>query len=177
LQHDRAHATTGGAEIAIRKQKAEEKKEKIPLGGSASSEDRSRAGACRVGVYGVRARDGIGSDWIQNFPASWTAWFLFIVVAMPAAGALRERECSCARAWTRRTVPSLVGLCSQHCAALTGGTRAYGPGLFGPLVSVAEPGSITQDQCRFRFQHEPGPIGLHVDALQRDAPWVNGPGS
>jgi hypothetical protein len=51
------------------------------------------------------------------------------------------------------------------------------PGSFGPLVPVAEPGSITRDQYRSRFQHEPESIGLHVDALQRDAPWVNGPGS
>jgi hypothetical protein len=47
----------------------------------------------------------------------------------------------------------------------TGGKRVYVPGSFGPLVPVAEPGSITWDQCRSRFQHEPGPIGLHVDAL------------
>jgi hypothetical protein len=55
--------------------------------------------------------------------------------------------------------------------------RVYGPGSFGSLVPVAEPGSITRDQCRSRFQHEPGPIGLHVDALQGRSPWVNGPGS
>jgi hypothetical protein len=61
--------------------------------------------------------------------------------------------------------------------AITGGKRAYGLGLFRPLVPVAEPESITRDQYRSRFQHEPGPIGLYVDALQRDAPWVNGPGS
>jgi hypothetical protein len=54
--------------------------------------------------------------------------------------------------------------------AYIGGKRAYGPGSFGSLVPVAEPGSITRDQCRSRFQHEPGLIGLHVDALQRDAP-------
>jgi hypothetical protein len=61
--------------------------------------------------------------------------------------------------------------------ARTGGKRAYGPGLFGPLVSVAEPGSITRDQCRSRFQHEPGSIGLHVDALRREGAWVIGPSS
>jgi hypothetical protein len=55
---------------------------------------------------------------------------------------------------------------------ITGGKRVYGPGSFGPLVPVAEPGSITRDQCRSRFQHEPGPIGLHVDALQGRSPWV-----
>jgi hypothetical protein len=59
----------------------------------------------------------------------------------------------------------------------TGGKRAYGPGSFGPLVPVAEPGSITRDQCRSRFQHEPGPIGLHVDVLRREGAWVIGPGS
>jgi hypothetical protein len=59
----------------------------------------------------------------------------------------------------------------------TGGKRAYGPGLFGPLVPVAEPGSITRDQCRSRFQHEPGPRGLHVGALRREGAWVIGPGS
>jgi hypothetical protein len=42
--------------------------------------------------------------------------------------------------------------------SITGGKRAYGPGSFGPLVPVAEPGSITRDQCRSRFQHEPGPM-------------------
>jgi hypothetical protein len=46
----------------------------------------------------------------------------------------------------------------------------YGPGSFGSLVPVAEPGSVTRDQCRSRFQHEPGPIGLHVDALQGRSP-------
>jgi hypothetical protein len=51
---------------------------------------------------------------------------------------------------------------------LTGGKRAYGPGSFGPSVPVAEPGSITRDQCRSRFQYEPGPIGLHVDARRRE---------
>jgi hypothetical protein len=61
------NAATGGAEITIRKRKAEEEKEEDPFGRSASSEigisrARSRAGACRVGVYGVRARDGIGLD-------------------------------------------------------------------------------------------------------------------
>jgi hypothetical protein len=50
----------------------------------------------------------------------------------------------------------------------TGGKRAYGPGSFGPSVPVAEPGSITRDQCRSRFEHEPGPIGLHVDARRRE---------
>jgi hypothetical protein len=59
----------------------------------------------------------------------------------------------------------------------TGGKRPYGPGSFGPLVPVAEPGSITRDQCRSRFQHEPGPIGLHVDVLQRERAWVIGPSS
>jgi hypothetical protein len=58
-----------------------------------------------------------------------------------------------------------------------GGKRAYGPGSFGPLVPVAEPGSITRDQCRSRFQHEPGPRGLHMDALRREGAWVIGPGS
>jgi hypothetical protein len=59
----------------------------------------------------------------------------------------------------------------------TSGKRPYGPGSFGPLVPVAEPGSITRDQCRSRFQYEPGPIGLHVDALKREGPQVIGPGS
>jgi hypothetical protein len=62
-------------------------------------------------------------------------------------------------------------------AVHTSGKRPYGPGLFGPLVPVAKPGSITRDQYRSRFQHEPGPIGLHVDALQREGAWVIGPGS
>jgi hypothetical protein len=59
----------------------------------------------------------------------------------------------------------------------TGGKWAYCPGPFGPLVPVAEPGSITRDQCRSRFQHEPGPRGLHVDALRREGGWAIGPGS
>jgi hypothetical protein len=74
-----------------------------------------------------------------------------------------------------------LNLISNTCLSLlvhiTGGKRVYGPGSFGPLVPVAEPGSITRDQCRSRFQHEPGPIGLHVDVLQGRSPWVNGPGS
>jgi hypothetical protein len=57
---------------------------------------------------------------------------------------------------------------ARSFALNTGGKRAYGPGSFGSLVPVAEPGSITRDQCRSRFQHEPGPIGLHVDALRRE---------
>jgi hypothetical protein len=59
----------------------------------------------------------------------------------------------------------------------TGGKRPYGPGSSGPLVLVVESGSITRDQCRSRFQHEPGPIGHHVDALQREGAWVSGPDS
>jgi hypothetical protein len=47
--------------------------------------------------------------------------------------------------------------------------RAIGPG--------AEPGSITRDQWRSRFQHEPGPIGLHVGARAARGAWVIGPGS
>jgi hypothetical protein len=50
----------------------------------------------------------------------------------------------------------------------TGGKRPYGPGSCGPLVSVAEPGSITRDQYRSRFQHEPGPIGLHLGARSEE---------
>jgi hypothetical protein len=59
----------------------------------------------------------------------------------------------------------------------TGGKNPYGPGSCGPLVPVAEPGSITQDQCRSRFQHEPGPIGLHVGARTARVAWIIGPGS
>jgi hypothetical protein len=68
-------------------------------------------------------------------------------------------------------------LCAHVLKGYTGGKRAYGPGSFGPLVPVAEPGSITRYQCRSWFQHEPGPIGLHVDALRREGAWVIGPGS
>jgi hypothetical protein len=79
------------------------------------------------------------------------------------------------RAWQPRIRPR-----EQYCgsnATSTGRKRPYGPGLCGPLVLVAESGSITQDQCRSRFQHELGLIGLHVDALQREGAWVIGPGS
>jgi hypothetical protein len=54
----------------------------------------------------------------------------------------------------------------------TSGKRPYDPGSSGPLVPVAEPGSITWDQCWSWFQHEPGPIGLHVDVLQREGAWI-----
>jgi hypothetical protein len=60
---------------------------------------------------------------------------------------------------------------------ITGGKRSYGPGSCGPLVPVAEPGSITGNQWRSWFQHEPGPIGLHVDARAARGAWVIGPGS
>jgi hypothetical protein len=65
----------------------------------------------------------------------------------------------------------------DHYFLHTSGKRAYDPGSFGPLILVAEPGSITRDQCRSRFQHELGPIGLHVDALRREGAWVIGPSS
>jgi hypothetical protein len=41
-------------------------------------------------------------------------------------------------------------LCYLYIHTYTGGKMAYGPGSFGPLVPVAEPGSITRDQCRSR---------------------------
>jgi hypothetical protein len=59
----------------------------------------------------------------------------------------------------------------------TGGKNPYGPGSCGPLVPVAEPGSITRDQCRSRFEHGPGPIGLHVGARAARGAWIIGPGS
>jgi hypothetical protein len=86
------------------------------------------------------------------------------------------RGASLSDATNGATVWSLI-LYTPESRNGTGGKRAYGPGSFGPLVPVAEPGSITRDQCRSWFQHESGPIGLHVDALRREGAWVIGPGS
>jgi hypothetical protein len=94
-----------------------------------------------------------------------------------ARSSVRRRRRLHSRLWSPYAIshvngPSLISPEKFHGSAVqaTGGKRACGPSSFGPLVPVAEPGSITRDKCRSRFQHEPGPIGLHVDALRREGP-------
>jgi hypothetical protein len=71
-----------------------------------------------------------------------------------------------------------VGISTYRtCSSPTGGKNPYGPGSCGPLVPIPEPGSITRHQCRSRFEHEPGPIGLHMGARAARVAWIIGPGS